>query len=1293
MINLDEDQQQVAVHRLGPSVVAGNPGCLAADAIVGISRGQRPGSRPYTIEEAYRKFNGLPCRRSIGRDLSMTSRIKSIEPGGVVAYREIEAIVDSGVQDCLIVTTRCGLELTCTRDHPFLTPSDLIDGKPAGQLSAGDEVLLLGNMLPKKGEGRTRYAKRRVVTLHVHHPAGTLRIREEKYRYWEVPRARLVLEASINGIPYSDYVAILKTRGDLPSIFSYLDPKLEVHHKDEDSLNDVPENLQLLSKKAHARLHGKDENFGIKYTRVGIVKSVSPAGPQRTYDIKMKGPHHNFEASGFLVHNSGKTRCLLERVRDLVEAGVDSWRILLVTFTRAACGEMIERLSGMGIEGCEVRTIHGLCYDRGPKMAPWLFDAMSHDEDGALPAAQRAQVDRLKKMKVIPEMIVDHEVLSTFMSRCKNTGPVPWRKDWFGLNDNGRELVRRIAESWLADKMPIDSQQALTMYQEIEALRWDMAKYSYDDVQSFVWHLLIGSPDLLAWWRSQWSVVIVDEAQDCSGIQHDLMRLAAGLPSRIYPTVGGSDRDQNLMLAGDLSQCLNPHTTMIQTKTRGRVLLRDIEAGDSVGSCQGGKQVFRTVQHAGATDKTEITKIKTASGRILEGSSDHLVFACMPHSNVRFYTYLMWRKDMGFRIGLTQGAKNAARHSVSVRALHEGADALWLLDCHETAADAALQELQLSLRYKVPTLPFKTVGRKLRLSEAGAAAIFKEFGCKGGPKILKLFHMLFAWPTYLPQSQVGKRIIITLTLGVKNNRPAELTCESQELAPQKIREAITACTGISVRDGRRGTARIRRRYPSGAEAHAAAEQIGDIVAGATKIRAVLRVSLSSAKGPCGEKMTAMPLANLVPGTWIWGDDGAPDEVVAKTGYRSEEPLELRDLDIDGTTNYFANGIAVHNSVYSWRTAEPGVILQFIDRDKAKLFKLPNNYRSTDKICTLGSAVVKGRPWHLAGQIRPRRAEGGEPIEFKTFESRMDEVKWIVDKAQELGLGETTVLARTAAVLHWISIWCTKNEVPYIKLCGGFILDGREARDLLNYLRVGAGLDVDGTALRAVMNVPKRFVGRPQYAAAEGSEETDLIDKILDKARLIKPQRLALRSLKELIIRLRIMGREGRGPAEMMKFVIDEIGYVEYLAEKFGLTKAEGSEGAFIVLEELMEFASEFDTVGELLAQVDLLRRMHEMHRQAQGQAGPSQGDVLTLSTIHGFKGKEARNVILADVVHGRFPGAKSKMDPELSQEETRLLYVSVTRAQDRLFVTRTKPGYLDPDSPFWRFLRNVTFDE
>lgn len=295
-----------------PKAVAlvGVPGCLTGDTIVDYKRGARSSSRPITLENLYKKFNGLPTSTRPWVDLTLPTFLHSLGPDGEVFYNRIISVVDAGMKKVICLTFSDGSSLRLTADHPVCTPGGRFER--ADSLAPGDAVLARGSMMPVKGEGRRLDARppRRIVNVK-HHPHGAYKCVEDEgntYEYTRLPRARLVIEAHMNGLEYDEFVHILNYNRKVARTLRYLDPLYEVHHVDEDTMNDELSNLMVLHKAEHAREHGKSENFNVEYVReVTVVGVDAVPGLVQTYDVQMDIPANNFVANGIIVHNTGKS--------------------------------------------------------------------------------------------------------------------------------------------------------------------------------------------------------------------------------------------------------------------------------------------------------------------------------------------------------------------------------------------------------------------------------------------------------------------------------------------------------------------------------------------------------------------------------------------------------------------------------------------------------------------------------------------------------------------------------------------------------------------------------------------------------------------------------------------------------------------------------------------------------------------------------------------------------------------------------------------------------------------------
>lgn len=289
----------------------GPTGCLHGDTGVVYMRGLRNTGRPLTLKQLYQKFNGLPTGKGREWDLSMPTFLHSLAEDGTVFYNRVVAVYESGVKP-LVRLTVGQRELRSTADHPVMTPSGFV---PASELKEGQSVLVRAET-PTTGGGRDLSARPpRVIVNTKWHPFGSYKCVEGQYEYMRVARARLVVEADLNDIPYDEFVHALKHNQALSATFRYIPTDFEVHHEDENTLNDSIGNLAVMTKAAHARLHGNIADFRRGRYEEATVSKIEDIEADMTYDVQMESPANNFCANEIIVHNTGKTRLAISLAR------------------------------------------------------------------------------------------------------------------------------------------------------------------------------------------------------------------------------------------------------------------------------------------------------------------------------------------------------------------------------------------------------------------------------------------------------------------------------------------------------------------------------------------------------------------------------------------------------------------------------------------------------------------------------------------------------------------------------------------------------------------------------------------------------------------------------------------------------------------------------------------------------------------------------------------------------------------------------------------------------------------
>ena len=319
-MGFDRLNRYVGIRRRILTHVFGATGCLSENTLITVTHGDnKSGGRSYTIRELYYKFHGnlvpLLERKEIKtrsghrwkQGLKCTTNYYNHDEQSI-RQNDIIDVIKSGIKETFILKTEKGKEIRATKDHKFLVDKSLIY-KNLSELKVGDVVYIRSNSIPKGRKPRPyRYE---IITKMPYYPsARDKKVKENGvvYTHQRIKKTRAVYDAFLNGVSLEYFLEQVKTNPNHGFIFS--DLSMDIHHKDEVYNNDVPNNLILLSKKNHARLHGKEGAhiyFGNRQIEEDRILSIEKYGDEMTYDIVMKAPYHNFEANGIFVHNSGKS--------------------------------------------------------------------------------------------------------------------------------------------------------------------------------------------------------------------------------------------------------------------------------------------------------------------------------------------------------------------------------------------------------------------------------------------------------------------------------------------------------------------------------------------------------------------------------------------------------------------------------------------------------------------------------------------------------------------------------------------------------------------------------------------------------------------------------------------------------------------------------------------------------------------------------------------------------------------------------------------------------------------------
>ena len=371
------------------------------------------------------------------------------------------------------------------------------------------------------------------------------------------------------------------------------------------------------------------------------------------------------------------------------------------------------------------------------------------------------------------------------------------------------------------------------------------------------------------------------------------------------------------------------------------------------------------------------------------------------------------------------------------------------------------------------------------------------------------------------------------------------------------------------------------------------------------------------------------------------------------------------------------------SIYGFRGADITNILNF-EREfpNAKIVKLEENYRSTKNILNAANEVIKNNSSKL-DKVLWTQNEEGEKIEYKTLNNEYEEVEFVVDKIDELCRKENqkysdfAVLFRTNAQARVLEEVFMKSGTPY-KLIGGIKFYARkEIKDIISYLKLIQNKN-DNIALKRIINEPKRGIGDTaldkldMLATQKGMSIFELIQDSNNLTGIRSSGNIILfRDMINSFIKI----KNEIKVSELIKKVLKESGYEDML-------NSEGTKETEIRFDNLMEFigvAIEFEnenvehTLGDFLESIALVSDVDNLDETTEA---------VTLMTMHSAKGLEFKNVFLVGMEEGLFPSKRSIEEDGQTEEERRLCYVAITRAQKHLFLTNTKKRTLYGSTSF-----------
>jgi len=1000
---------------------------------------------------------------------------------------------------------------------------------------------------------------------------------------------------------------------------------------------------------------------------------------------------------------SGKTRTLIHRIAYLIaEEGTKPWNILAVTFTNKAAQSMKERMTNLLGDDLEhmpmMGTFHSIC----ARLLRKEIEALGYNTNFAI----FDSADQLTLVKKIMKS-------QGFDTKQISPNNVHWK-----ISTAKNQLLQPNAYAEITDDAL--SEVAADVYPAYQDELKKNNALDFDDLIMKAVELLDTYPEILKKYQKLWKYILVDEYQDTNPAQYKLVTLLA-------------DDHNNLCVVGDDAQCVTP-STKIKTK-QGWKKAKDIKRGEKIISAGGrGGTLITTVERIGRKRiNTEIIEIKTSSGKILQVTAEHMMFARLSNSSTNHYVYLMYRAAFGYRIGMAKGSrtpkKDVKKHGLQIRGNQEKADKMWVLRSCTTQQEAQYWEMLLSFEYGIPTTVFQAAPLT-SIGQTEVNNIYKNINTNERIKRLCKDELIFLeYPHYRPSGTTRmntERKIMRVDWFGNEHLSHSSTWHGTRIALHTTNTQIQKrleSHGFKTRKSKKNTWRMEISRKSISEAETVAAELKKVIPGIEQQRAAWMTA--------NKKMLMMPAAHMKKEMIIPVLKG--EEIVEEKIVSVERKIykgEVIDFNVSNVHNFCAEGIMVHNSIYSWRQADIRNILEFEkDYPDAATIILEQNYRSTQTILDASNAVIaknkkqkKKKLWTdnpagnaiIVKEVPNEEAEGNyivkeifglneEKISEDTNSERyvdedvqpdqdndspIQEGESILDRImgasmfagkkndddvrkQIEGKKKNTDFSRFV-VLYRTNAQSRALEESFLrfnipyKLIGGMRF--YERREIKDVLAYIRALynPDDWVSLERIVNAPPRGIGDRTWFKIEQFANVHNLN-VLEAAERPIPD--IQQSRQEAFSRF----------ADIFKLIwtkIDALNPTQILElllkevdfKEYLLTSSETKEQGETRWENVQELKTVTQKFQHLRGADGLQALLEDIALVTDQDSVDETENAVKLMTVHAAKGLEFPVVFVVGMEEGLFPHSRSLIDPTEMEEERRLCYVALTRAIEQVYL-------------------------
>lgn len=795
--------------------------------------------------------------------------------------------------------------------------------------------------------------------------------------------------------------------------------------------------------------------------------------------------------------------------------------------------------------------------------------------------------------------------------------------------------------------------------------------------------------------QSLFDAMIVDEAQDLNQVQFDFFSILA-------------EKAKVFALVGDDKQCL-AKGSLVNTPF-GYTKIEELKVGDEVLSWRNGEVAFQRVGHVQPTHWTHGFQVTTTSGRSLTMSPNHKLWATPPCvDGEEVAVYLMYRKDKGYRIGITnKGGGPEYLNTYGGRAFLEKAERMWIVDICPNREEALYREQELSLQYGIPTSVFEGEHRKLnqeRLNQERLNRIFDQFGDRG-QKLLEDQHLSFDLPHWMSHGYTkhdrGRHIIHLKAHGKKGSLVSLEWPLDTELFSAGSRFASAVTSGKNHR--------IRKMFSNYREASNYAELLRQETDAAIMQRLSTPFKYLS-------KVTA---SGLFPGMKIMACDQGHvfmDEIESVESVAGE----FYGLDVEDASNFFAEDILTSNSIYAFRGAKPSNFIGMTSREGVATLTMDLNWRSGSQIVEAANRLIAHNTDQIPMVCTAHPSKGTGQIRIQDISTHEDAAALAAEQiAASIRQGDSPsdfgILVRNNAEMDAFCLQLITRGVPYRLLRGNIsVFDKFSIRAMLAWIRLsvggtreqvneavlhahrtpGFGLNqAFGANLEDAVSGTQSYLdyllsGKPVYTGRQSYRNNKFVKPYVDAIKYARAfDSLPTSELMQQLLKL--PGLQKTFEAALMEKVdpsdINEEGGEDDITED--QIRAE----ALAPLRPFLELASHLTNPSNFM---DMAQKMKDANIRAQKNS-PTTGDdfkepAVLIGTTHSWKGLQAKHVFV-EMAGAVFPYQKKtklgfeEPDPVALREERRLAYVAITRGEQSVTVLNPAVNYRgqedSPPSPF-----------